>query len=92
MPTSLLMPSGQDIGVLPIPPELTVAQASKILDMTEACVNELLDAGSIESRWKYNERLVQQDSLLAFDSKYREGCAVLAELAQLAQEMGMYDD
>ena len=83
---------GQDIGLFPLSSELTVAQAAKILDMTEACVNEFLDAGVIESRWDTVERWVQQDSLLAFDSRYRKRCATLAEITREWQELGIYDD
>ena len=93
---TLLSPSpfvidGQDIALFPVPSELTVAQAAKILDMPEDCVNEFLDDGTIKFRLENGERLVQQDSFLEFESDYREGRSVLAELAQLGQEMGMYD-
>ena len=82
---------GQDIGIFPVPSELTVAQAARILDMSEACLDDMLDDGIIESHWVNGIRLVQEDSLLAFDTRYREGCAVLAELAQWGQEVGDYD-
>ena len=88
---SLLMPDVQDIDIFPSVSDLTVAQAAKILDMPEACVNELLDHGSIEFRRENDERLIQQDSLLAFDTRYRKRCAVLAEITREWQEMGLYD-
>ena len=90
-PSSRLMPTELDIGVLPMQSELTVAQAAKILDMSVACVNSFLDDGTIESRWENGIRLIQPDSFWEFEVDYREGREVLAELAQWAQEAGDYD-
>ena len=82
---------GQNIGILPVQPELTVAQAAKILDMSEGAINELLDLGIIESRRENGVRSIQQDSFWEYEADYREGREVMAELTWLAQEMGMYD-
>ena len=92
MPPSLLMPDGQDVGILPMPSELTITQAAKILDMSVACVNSFLDDGTIESRWENGTRLIQPDSFWEFESDYREGREAMADLTRWAQEMGMYDD
>ena len=83
---------GQDIGIFPVPSELTVAQAAEILDMSEACVEDYLDDGIIESRWEDNERLVQWNSLLKFDQKQKWMEEGLNEIVRLSQEMGLYDD
>ena len=72
--------------------ELTVAQAAKILDMSVACVNSFLNDRTIESRWENGVRLILPDSFWEFASDYRAKLEALAELSQLAQEMGMYDD
>ena len=92
MPSSFLMPDRHDVALFPVQSGLTVAQASKILDMSEACVNSFLDDGTIESRWENGVRFIQPDSFLEFELDYREGREAMAELTRLAQEMGMYDD
>ena len=91
MPSSRLMPTELDIGVLPMQSELTVAQAAKILDMSVACVNSFLDDGTIESRWENGMRLILPDSFWEFEADYRKRRVTMAELTRLAQEMGMYD-
>ena len=72
--------------------ECTVAQAAKILDMSEGCVNELLRDKIIASRIVNGKRLVQQDSLMAFEAEYREGREAMADITRWSQEMGLYDD
>ena len=91
-PTSFLTTAEPNIGVLSMVTECTIAQAAKILDMSEGCVNELLRDETILSRQINGERLVQMDSLLAFEMEYREGLETLAEITRLSQEMGFYDD
>ena len=82
---------GQTFDLFPVPSECTVAQAAKFLDMSEGCVEELLEDGIIVSRLKNGERLVHRDSLLEFGTDYREGLAILAEITRESQEMGLYD-
>ena len=92
MPSSLLMPVGQDMDLFPMPSELTVAQAARILDMSEACVEDYLDDGIIESRWENGKRLIQWDSLMKFYQKRKWMEEGLNEIARMSQEMGLYDD
>ena len=77
--------------MFPMPSELTVAQAAKILDMSVACLDDMLDDGIIESRRENGMRLIQPDSFWEFESGYRKRRETMAELTRLAQEMGMYD-
>jgi len=81
-----------DIDLFPVSSECTVAQAAKILDMSEGCAEELLDDNVIEYRQNGDERLVQRDSLLEFNTDYREGLRELAQITREWQEMGLYDD
>ena len=87
-----LATSEPDIDLFPTMSECTVAQAAQILDMSEGCVEELLDDNVIEYRQIGDERLVQRDSLQEFNTDYREGLKVLAEITLEWQEMGLYDD
>jgi len=90
-PTPFLATDGQNLGLFSMPSELTVAQAAKFLDMSEGCVNEFLDDEIIAFRLVNDERWVQRDSLLEFEADYREGREFMAEITQMAQEMGLYD-
>jgi hypothetical protein len=92
LPQSFLTTSGQDIDLFPVPSsELTVAQAAKILDMSEGCINELLNDGIIAFRQEKDKRWVQRDSFLEFEQEYREQGEALADIARWSQEMGLYD-
>jgi len=86
------MTGGQNIGIFPVPSELTVAQAARILDMSEACVEDYLDDGIIKSRWENDMRLIQPDSFWEFDQKQKRMEEGLNEIVRLSQEMGLYDD
>ena len=94
---TLLSPSpfitaGQDFALLPEPSELTVAQAAAILDMSEACLDQLLDIGAYEFRQEGNQRLIERDYLIGRAEKHARTHAALAEMARWDQEMGLYDD
>ena len=81
----------QGMELFPSVSELTVAQAAQLLDMSEGCVNELLDDEIIKFRLEQGQRWVQRDSLLEFDAEYREKRKAMAEITRWSQEMGLYD-
>ena len=88
---SPFLATDENVNLFPVPSECTVAQAAEFLDMSEACVTELLRDQIIISRLANGERLIQRDSLLEYGMEYREGLEALAEIAQMSQEMGLYD-
>ena len=88
---SFLATGKRDSDLFPVISEYTVAQAAQILDMSEGCVEELLDDNVIEYRQNGDERFVQRDSLLEFNADYQEGREAMAEITRMAQEMGLYD-
>jgi len=92
MPSSLLMPVGQDVDLFPMPSELTVAQAARMLGVSEAGIDEYIDDGIIESRWENGKRLIQWDSLVKFYQKRKWMEEGLNEIVRMSQEMGLYDD
>ena len=92
MPTSLLMPDGQNIDMFSMQSELTVAQAAKILDTSEACLEQLLDIGAYEFRQVGNQRLIERDYLMEQARWHARTRAGLREMARMNQEMGLYDD
>ena len=81
----------QGMELFPSLSELTVAQAAQLLDMSEGCVNELLDVGVLDFRLDGDRRLVQRDRLLEYESDYREKREAMAEITRWSQEMGLYD-
>ena len=91
-PSSFLMTDGQDVDLFPMPSEVTVAQAAKILDGPELFVNELLDDNRIAYRQENGERFVQLDSLLHYAEEEARSDASFAEMVRWDQEMGLYDD
>jgi hypothetical protein len=90
--SSFLAEAGTDMDLFPVPSDFTVAQAAKILDMSEACLNEYLDNGIIEFREDAGCRLIDREYLI----EYKRGCdfrrAGLIEIMRLSEEMGLYDD
>jgi hypothetical protein len=92
IPTPLILSTAeQDDDLLSLPSEWTVAQAAKLLDMSEGCLNEYLDDEIIAFRLEDGNRLIQRDSLLEFEAEYREGLEALADITRWSQEMGLYD-
>jgi len=82
---------GQDIGIFPVPSELTVAQAAKMLGIPKADLIELLDAGEIESYTFGNQRTVSATSLRDYNRETaRLQDEALDELTQQSQELGVY--
>jgi len=72
--------------------ECTVAQAATILDMSEACLNDLLKIGVFECRQENGERLIQMSRVLEYDRKQKWIESGLNKIAQWDQAMGLYDD
>jgi len=92
MPSSLLMPDELDIDLFPMPSELTVAQAARMLGVSVRRLNDILAAGHIAFQQEGNERLIHWDNLLKFKQWQEDTFAALAEMARRDQEMGLYDD
>ena len=78
--------------MFPMPSELTVAQAAKILDMSEACLEQLLDIGAYEFTQVGNQRLIERDYLMEQARWHAQTRAGLSEMVRMNQEMGFYDD
>jgi hypothetical protein len=89
---SFLTETGQNVDLYPVSSDLTVAQAAALLDMSEACVNDLLNIGVLEFRRESGERLLLRDPLLAYKERCERIEAWLAEESRWNQEMGLYDE
>ena len=88
---SLHVTDGQDVALLSMPSELTVAQAAKILAIPESDLIELLDSGEVAFRTISNRRAVSVASLLDYNRETsRLQNEALDELTQQAQEWGVY--
>ena len=91
LPTSLLMPHGQDIGLFPMPSELTIAEAAKVLDSREGLIHELIEDGEFDSRIVNGELVVVRDSFLNYKHERDRKNAAFAEMVRWEQEMGLDD-
>ena len=91
---SLTFPTttGQDVAIFPTISECTVAQAAKFLDVSEGYINEVLDYNRIKHRLEDGRRLIDWNSLQEYGQERQRGLAAMAEMVQLNQEMGLYDD
>jgi hypothetical protein len=90
-PFPFLATDGQDVDLLPIAVECTVAQAAQFLDRSEGSVHEYLDDNLISFRLENGERLIQWNSLQEFAQELQHGRDFIAEMVRLDQEMGLYD-
>jgi hypothetical protein len=89
---SFAVTGGQNIDMFPATSELTVAQAARLLDMSEACIYELFKIDVLKYRKEGEQCWVNRDKL--FEYKERRECrgVALAEMVRMNQEMGLYDD
>lgn len=84
--------SGQPVSAFPLQSELTPEQASEMLGTSVVFVNELMDSGKLPFHEGRYSKLVQLKDLLAYeDERVRLRHAVLDDLIQESQEMGLYD-
>ena len=70
-PHPFTMMGGQDIGLLPTLPELTVAQAAELLLVSESFMLTLLDSGEISCQNIGNQRYIKSVDLFAFKAKQK---------------------
>lgn len=83
---------GQPISAFPLQTELTPEQAGEMLGASAVFVNELMDSGKLPSREDRYSRMIKLTDLLEYEEeRVRLRHAVLDELVQESQEMGLYD-
>ena len=70
-PHTFTMMGGQDIGLLPSLPELTIAQAAELLFVSESFVLTLVDSGELPSQTVGNQRRIKSDDLFTFKAKQK---------------------
>ena len=80
-----------DVDLFPTASEYTVSQATKILDVIDGFVDEVLRDGLIPFRWENGERLIDRDVLLAYREERIRRRESLNEMVRWDQEMGLYD-
>ena len=91
-PSSFLATGDQNVGLFPMPSELTVAQAAKILDMSADCMDGLLHLGTIKYREDGGVRFIKHSDLIEYEQECERRYAGLEEIVRLDQEVGLYDD
>jgi len=88
---SLLMPDVQDIGMFPMVSDVPISQAATLLHMSEKHLNNLLDAGEMETRQDNGERVIVRKSFLEYKQEREKTRRWLDEMVREDQEMGLYD-
>ena len=82
----------QDVALFPALSELTVAQAAKVLRMSEQHLNNLLSAGYIAFRQEDGERLIPLNGMLEYEQEQERSHIACDKLLRMFQEMGLSDD
>ena len=84
--------NGDGVAVVPVHAELTTQQAAEILHVSRPHLVKLLDEGVMPSRKVGTHRRVMLTDVLVYrDADEKKRQAVLAELTQDAEDMGLYD-
>jgi excisionase family DNA binding protein len=87
------MQHGKAISIVPLAKELTTQEAADLLNVSRPFLVKLLEQGNIPFIKVGTHRRVLFNDLMEYkkqrDTKRRQG---LAELTQLSQELGLYDE
>jgi len=92
IPSPSFLAADEPLGVVHVQTDCTIAEAAKILDMPEDCIDELIKIGVLKSRQYGDQCLVQRDRLLEYHQGRESRRAALDEMVRMNQEMGLYDD
>jgi excisionase family DNA binding protein len=83
---------GNAVTIVPVHAELTTFQAAELLNVSRPFLVRLLNEGKIPYHRIGTHRRIYAADLLEFKAGYRkQQRAAVAEMANLAQEMGVYD-
>jgi excisionase family DNA binding protein len=82
---------GHTVAVMSTAEEVSTGVAARMLGVSRPHVAKLVDAGRLQGRRVNKHRRVRLASVLAFKREMERRNAVLDELAELSQEMGLYD-
>jgi len=91
-PVSPFLATEGSAGIVYAPTECTVAQAAEFLDVSEDCVDELLNFGVLEYRQDGGYRLINRAELFGYAQRRERKYKALEEIVRLSEEMGLYDD
>jgi excisionase family DNA binding protein len=85
--------AGESVAVVAMGQQLTTQEAADLLGVSRQYLVRLLDSGRIPSVRTGSHRRVRLDDVLHFKAlRDRERMAALAEIAQIHQESGGYDE
>ena len=91
IPTShdFLTADEQSLDLFPMSSDLTVSQAAAILDMSEACIYDLIKLDVLKYRQEGTECWIDRDWLLEHKQHRDRWRAGVKEMIRLDQEMGL---
>ena len=88
-----LLAQGQAVSVVPVEQELTTQQAADLLNVSRPYFIKVLEQGNIpHTKTGTHRRVRAADVLLYRARRDAQRTEALAQLAQLSQEIGLYDD
>lgn len=83
---------GNAVAVVPLKPELTTQEAAELLNVSRPHLIKLLERGQIPFHKVGTHRRLRLADVLAYKRKaLEERKAILRELVELNQDMGLYD-
>lgn len=86
------MGQNRPVVVLPLDTELSTFEAADVLNVSRPFVTKLLERGEIPFRMVGSHHRVLLADLLKYQSKQRQrSLQAMKELAELSQELGLYD-
>ena len=86
------MGQNRPVVVLPLDIELSTFEAADVLNVSRPFVTKLLERGAIPFRMVGSHHRVLLADVLEFQSEQRERSLIaMKELAELSQELGLYD-
>ena len=87
------MGQGHSVTVTPIHSELSTQQAADLLNVSRPYLVKLVDEGAIPSRKVGVQRRLLLDDVIAYKKvMYAKQLQGMAELTELSQELGLYDE
>jgi excisionase family DNA binding protein len=84
---------GHSVTITPIHAQLSSEQAAELLNVSRPYLVKLIDEGSIPSRKVGVQRRLLLEDVIAYKKQlYAKQLAAMAEMTQLNEEMGLYDE
>lgn len=86
-----MLGQGEAVSVFPVPSELSISEAAKILGASESYITDLLDSGTLAFREEGNRRRIALGDLLACEKERKlRRKESIGEMIRESQRLGLY--